>query len=248
MKVLSVVNQKGGVGKTTLSFHLAKYAEKHTRVLVVDADPQGNLTVTLKEELPIESHVARIFDGKMAKPFPLDDRGNLQLIGSDIRLSVYEADTRFENFFRLKKFLKSLEQTFDLVIVDCPPSLGLFTVNALVASTHILIPTDISIYAVYGIEDLLETISKIREYSGNDPEILGFVIMSQFERTIMGKTISDTLYKKYGELIIGEVPHSIKIREAVSVGRPVWEYIPGKKPAQKFFEVVKKIMGRMGIE
>ncbi|HOK23779.1 MAG TPA: ParA family protein [Candidatus Hydrothermia bacterium] len=246
MKVIVVTNQKGGVGKTTLAFHIAHaLSEKKHRVLAIDMDPQGNLTYTFQAKVPENSFVYKLFEGKNPEPFRVSVEGDshIDLIGSDIRLSRFETDTRFENFFRLKKFLHGKE--YDYVIVDTPPSLGLFTANSLVAATHIVVPVDLSVYAALGLQDLLETIDKIGEYANTKPEFTGIVIMGQLGRTSLGQTVSSTLREQYGDLVIGEVSHSVKVREAVSLGRTIWKHAPGQKVAEEFREIIEKILGRV---
>jgi len=246
MKVLAVTNQKGGVGKTTLAFHLAiALSESGYKVLAIDMDPQGNLTYTFQNEVPENAHTFQLFEGKNIEPHTVtvNDTAQLDLLGSDIRLSRFETDTRFENFFRLKKYLHGKD--YDYVIVDTPPSLGLFTANSLVAASHVVVPMDLSVYASLGLQDLLETIEKIGEYANTKPEIVGIVIMGQLGRTTMGQTVATSLKEQYGDLIIGEVPHSIKVREAVALGKPIWTHVPGHKVAKQFRSIVEEIIGRM---
>ncbi len=245
MKVIAVANQKGGVGKTTLSFHLSVFlAEKRYRVLAVDMDPQGNLTYTFQVEPEEDFLVHSLFEGKNAEPFRIEFKDNicLDLLGSDIRLSRFETDTRFENFFRLKKYLKG--KNYDFVVIDTPPSLGLFTANSLVASDYVVIPVDVSVYSIFGLNDLLETVGKIGEYAGSSPEVLGIVIMGQLRRTIMGKTIASTIKDEYGGLVVGELSHSVKIKEAVSLGKVVWDHSPKNRMAEEFKSILEKILKR----
>ncbi len=246
MKVVAVANQKGGVGKTTLSFHLAAFlAEKGYDVLAVDMDPQGNLTYTFQVEPDGASFVHRLFEGKEAVPVKvaLKKGVSINLLGSDIRLSRFETDTRFENFYRLKKYLEGKD--YDFVVIDTPPSLGIFTANSLVASDYVLIPVDISVYSVFGLQDLLETVEKIGEYAGSSPRVLGIVIMGQLRRTVMGRTISSTMREEYGELIIGELSHSVKMKEAVSLGKPVWEHSPRNRMAKELRKILDEVLERI---
>ncbi len=246
MKTITVTNQKGGVGKTTLAFHLAvTLAESGHRVLAVDMDPQGNLTYTFQDEIPEKARVHLLFEGCDAEPHTVKvgDKAEINLIGSDIRLSRFETDTRFENFFRLKRFLQGKD--YEFVIVDTPPSLGLFTANSLVAATHVVVPLDLSVYSALGLRDLLETIEKIGEYASTKPEVVGMVIMGQLKRTTMGKTVASSLREEYGDLIIGELSHSVKVREAVALGKPVWRHVPNHRVSKEFKEIVEKILRRV---
>ncbi len=247
MRIIAIANQKGGVGKTTLSFHLSVLlAERNFNILVIDMDPQGNLTYTFQVELPETAFSYNLFEREDPIPFTVEIKGHkLNIIGSDIRLSRFEADTRFENFFKLKKYLKDKE--YDFVVIDTPPSLGLFTANSLVAADYVIIPVDLSVYSVFGLQDLLETLEKIGEYAGKSPKILGIVIMGQLRRTIMGKTLSKGLEDEYRDLILGELSYSVKLKEAVALGKPVWDHSPRNKVGREFKSILEKIIERVEV-
>ncbi|HON73339.1 MAG TPA: AAA family ATPase, partial [bacterium] len=160
MVKISVSNQKGGVGKTTIAFHIGNmFASDGSRVLLVDIDPQGNLTSCFTDTLSDENNIKLLFEG--INPEPLKVNQNMFLVGSDITLSKYEADAKLANFFRLANFLKT--QEFDIVIIDTPPSLGLFTSNAMITSDYVIIPLDLSRFALSGLADLMNSIEKVKD-------------------------------------------------------------------------------------
>ena len=241
---LGIANQKGGVGKTTLAFHLSYlFARSGKKVLMVDMDPQGNLTSCFVDELPEESNVKRIFEGEMPKPFRFIE--NLHLVGSDITLSKYEADAKLTNFFRLKTFLDSTN--YDIAIIDTPPSLGLFTSNVLIASSHILIPADVSRFSILGLKDLLNSIDSIKKNTGSDTKIVGIVIAFSDTRVNYFKELSAELNEKYGDLFFKTViPRSVRVKEAVSKAkRPVFDAYPKHKSAIAYKEFFKELEARL---
>jgi chromosome partitioning protein len=151
MVKIAVTNQKGGVGKTNITFHLLHlFANDGKKVVTVDTDPQGNLTSCFLDEIPSESNIKRIFEDTI--PQSINVAQNIDLIGSNISLSKYEADAKFANFFRLRELLESssIKDTYDVAIIDTPPSLGLFTSNALISSNYVIIPLDTSKFALLG--------------------------------------------------------------------------------------------------
>ena len=219
---LAVANQKGGVGKTTLAFHLIHaWAEEGRRVLAVDMDPQGDLTSSLwSGDLPDTALVARVFEGKA--PLPLEVDEGISMVAAEISLSVHEKDLSLKNYFRLKTWLDSLGNSFDAVVVDCPPSLGLFTINALVATQWVVAPVDVSFYSVRALGDLLGSLEELREI-GEGARLLGVAPFAFASRQRAARAVQELLEEEYGDLLFSWViPSSARVREALILGKPVW--------------------------
>lgn len=214
-------NQKGGVGKTTIAFHMAHvWTEEGKKVLCIDMDPQGNLSGSLwSEEIPEESLISSVFEKKEPK---ILSKNGICLVASDISLSVHEKDLSLKNYFRLKSWLDSIKD-FDITIIDCPPSLGLFTINALIASDWVIAPVDVSVYALRALTDLKNSLKEISEIE-KGPSLLGIVLSSFAEYYRASKVIKEHLEEKYKNLLFSTIiPASTKVREAIMLGVPVWK-------------------------
>jgi len=243
MKVIAIANQKGGVGKTVSCYFLSiLFARDGYKTLVVDMDPQGNLTSCFVPDLPEENNIRCAFQNK--EPIPLEVEKNLSLIGADITLSKYEAELKFENFYRLKKLLEN--QNFDIVFIDCPPSLGLFTSNALISADYVLAPCDISKFALMGLSDFFDTVYKIKENAKVNLEILGIFICGGQERLNLFKTVKAYLQEKYQKYLFNTIiPHSIKVGESVSAKNPIFDLYPDHKVSHAYKNLYKEIRERI---
>ncbi len=245
MRILTITNQKGGVGKTALTFHLAHlFARDGARTLLLDLDPQGNLSRSYLDDTPPEAHIRRLFENQVPEPYPVAP--NLHLVGSDITLSKYEADAKLENFFRVRTFLQDLNPGYDIVLMDTPPSLGLFTSNALLASQEVLIPVDISHYARIGLADLMESIEKVRETTGTPLRVLGIVFSAVRERLRFFQAFRQDLEARYPGLPFRTfIPESVRLREAISRRQTVFEAFPNHKITRAFEALFQEIKERL---
>lgn len=242
---IGVTNQKGGVGKTTLTFHLAHLFSKNgKRVLLVDMDPQGNLTSCFIKELPDKSNAKIMFEEKVPEPVRINE--NLSIIGSDIALSKYEADAKLTNFFRLKNVLEQEDKGKDIILIDTPPSLGLFTSNVLIASDYILIPIDISRFSLLGLSDLLDSIESVKESTGSKINILGIVFTIASERLNYYKEIKEEIKSKYGNLLFDTaIPESVRVKEAIGNGKPIFDMYPDHKASLAYKKLFKEMEARL---
>jgi chromosome partitioning protein len=247
-RVISVVNQKGGVGKTTTAVNLASYLAHHgKRVLLVDLDPQGNATSGFG--IDPESVQFSLYESMMG-PNSLRDiliptnipnlnivPANQNLAGANIELAGHP-----EREFRLHNELSHLDNDYDYIVIDSPPSLGLLTINGLVAAKEILIPVQCEYYALEGLGQLLNTISLIKEHIKQDVEILGAVMTMYDERSKLSRDIFDELYRYFPHRIFRTVvPRNSKLAEAPSFGKTILHYDPQGVGARAYGRLAKEL-------
>jgi chromosome partitioning protein len=250
-RIITVVNQKGGVGKTTTAINLAAFlAEMGKFVLLVDMDPQGNATSGLgvnREELPGSIYEAlsrqrRFHDivrntkheGLRVAP------ATAHLAGANIELVDVE---RREH--QLADLLEEARHAYDYIIIDCPPSLGLLTVNSLVAADELLIPVQAEYYALEGLGQLLQTIQLIRNNMKPELKILGAVITMFDKRTRLSEDVMNELYKYFPDSIFRSViPRTVRLAEAPSFGKSILQYEPGGKGAKAYERLAQEILSK----
>lgn len=250
---LCVSNQKGGVGKTAIVYHLAQLYAKQGRTLVVDMDSQGNVTNYLtgeqnsEEKRTIEDrhNIAHLFKNRKNRVFPLEIKENLYLIGTNIKLSEFEGKLELDYYYKLQDLLKQFEERFDYVIIDTPPSLGLFTVNAFLAADYILAPIDSSEDAIDGLELLNNSIEQIRRH--NDTiEIVGYLINSYDGRNKADQRIKKFMEENYPHKLFQEmIPRTTKIRDARVSYQPIFELAPNHKISKAFKIFFKALNSRI---
>lgn len=252
-KVISVVNQKGGVGKTTTAMNLAAFlAELGKFVLLVDMDPQGNassglgltrekVTEGIYEALANKKRLHDIIrntahEGLRVAPSTPD------LAGANIELVDVE---RREH--QLSNLLEEAKHAYDYIIIDCPPSLGLLTINSLVAADELLIPVQAEYYALEGLGQLLSTINLIQTHIKPDLKILGAVITMFDKRTRLSEDVMNELYKYFPDTIFRSViPRTVRLAEAPSFGKSIAHYDPGGKGATAYERLAREILEKHG--
>lgn len=250
-KIISVANQKGGVGKTTTAVNLAScLAEQRKRVLIVDADPQGNATTGLgieKENLPGTVYDILV-NGMTAKDVIAKTRYfDLDIIASDISLSGAEIELvgTSKREFQLKDALNQVRDNYDFIIIDCPPSLGLVTINALTATDTVLIPIQCEYYALEGVMQLTNTINLVKKALNPELDIEG-VVMTMFDgRTNLSIQVVDEVKKSFGKKVYRSViPRNVRLSEAPSFGEPINVFDRTATGAVAYTSLAKEVIER----
>lgn len=248
-RIIAVTNQKGGVGKTTTSINLsACLAQDGYRVLLVDMDPQGNSTSGVGiEKSKISSCVYDVLQGEaeacdVALPGPLD---NLWVLPSTLDLAAAEielaAELSREN--RLRSGVAPLAPEYDFIVIDCPPALGLLTINSLAAADETLIPIQCEFYALEGLVYLLRTIQRVKLHVNPDLKIAG-VLLTMFDtRTNLSRDVEAEVRREYPRLTFNTViPRAVRLSEAPGFGKPIILYEPASKGALAYTELAKEVV------
>jgi chromosome partitioning protein len=240
-----MTNQKGGVGKTTLVFHLAAlFAADGKRVLAVDLDPQANLTSCfLRDDLPMANNASLLFED--GRPSPLAVRERLDLLGADASLGSHEDHGSTQRIGALGSWLDSTPG-YDVVLFDTPPAMGLFTRNALLAADYALIPADVSWFAYKGLADLVRSIESLRENHQASVRPLGIILNNMQERQGFAQETWAAIDDRYGHLLFKTtIPESVRVREAASKGVPVTSLDRRGKAAEAYFRLYAEILARL---
>jgi len=251
MKTIAIANQKGGCGKTTTAVNLATaFAEKSYRTLLIDLDPQGHSTIGLGYEP--DNLSMTIYDVLVNVQNALSDMilGTkvewLELAPSNVLLSGAELDLTgiVGREFVLSEKLRAVKDRYDICVIDCPPSLGLLTLNALLASVGIVVPVQVHYYAMEGLRQLFETANIIAErFQPCRVKILGILLTLVENSTLLGRQIQQQMREFFGTLVFDTVIHrSIRLAEAPSAGEPVLIYAPQSKAAAEYRALAEEII------
>ena len=247
-RIIAIANQKGGVGKTTtavnISTTLAKLGKK---VLLIDGDPQGNATsgVGIDKDTEISLYDAIIGDVDLKTTLQPTVVKNLLVCPSNMNLAGAEVElvSQMSREFRLKEKLDEVKDDFDFIFIDCPPSLGLITVNAFTAADSVLIPVQCEYYALEGLQQLLNTISLVKKHLNKNLEIEGAVLTMYDIRTNLSNQVVKEVKKHFDDKVYKTViPRNIKLSEAPSYGMPISIYDPKSKGAKCYEKLSKEIL------
>ncbi|OUP10445.1 AAA family ATPase [Collinsella sp. An2] len=250
-RVIAIINQKGGVGKSTTAVNLsAALGEMNRKTLLVDFDPQGNSTSGLgveKEDLeqcvydallndvPVED---LIHDTESKKVFVVP--ATIQLAGAEVELvSAMARETR------LKEALEPVKDAFDFIFIDCPPSLGLLTINALTAADSVLIPIQCEYYALEGVTKLLESMKMVKGRLNKELDTYGVLLTMFDSRTSLSNQVVEEVRNYFGDTTFKTlIPRTVKLSEAPSYGMPVISYAPNNKGAKAYMSLAKEVINR----
>ncbi len=251
-RIICITNQKGGVGKTTTTVNLSScLAAIEKKTLLVDMDPQGNSTSgvglnktectpniydVIMEDADI---LAAIKPTELPKLFCIPANGNLT--GAEVELVALE-----EREYRLKKALATIEKDFDYILIDCPPSLGFLTLNALTAAHSVLIPVQSEYFALEGLSSLMETVERVKESLNPKLEIEGALLTMHDSRTRLASQVSDEVRKFFGEKVYNTViPRNVQLSESPSFGKPIILYDIRSSGAQAYLNLTKEVIAHV---
>ena len=250
-KVIAIANQKGGVGKTTTSVNLsACLGELGQRVLLIDIDPQGNATSGLGiDKGKIEKSIYDV----LVDDIPIKDTvigtevDNLKVLPATIQLAGAEIElvASMSRETKLKKAIDKIKNEYDFVIIDCPPSLGLLTINSLTAANSILVPIQCEFYALEGLSQLLKTITLIQDNLNQDLVLEGVVLTLFDSRTnLSGQVVQEVKNHFQQKVFKTIIPRNVRLSEAPSFGRPVIKYDPKSKGAEVYYNLAKEVLAQ----
>ncbi len=250
---VSITNQKGGVGKTTTAINLAAaLAQRGLKTLLVDLDPQGNATLSFVEPDEVRCSVYELLvDPRVTVQETVIGSGsyeNLDILGSRISLAKAEAKLigEFDSHFRLKDKLAPARDLYQYIVLDTPPTLGILTVNALVAATHLLVPIQSSYYALEGTDDLLDTYEKIRARPNPELQFLGVVITLDDRRTVLARDIREQIRTVFGDKVFKTtISKSVRLEESPAYKKSIFEFSPTSSGALEYYSLSEEVLGRV---
>ena len=251
--IIAITNQKGGVGKTTTAINLAAaMASKGLKTLLIDLDPQANSSMSF---LDMETVGPGVYEALTEPGTGLADVArtaekleHLSVAPSSIHLAKIEAKLlgEIDSYYRLKDEIDPIREQYDYIVVDTPPTLGIITVNALAAASHVLIPIQSSYFALEGTDDLLETIDKIKQRTNPELQILGAVLTLYDKRTLLSRDIHQQVAQVFGDKLFDTViSKSVRLEESPAYRESIFTFSPRSTGAYEYYKLSEEILSRV---